>query len=145
MKRANRLEIVRKVISDKEQECAVRLTGAQTRLADAERRAVELRRYLNEYQHSFEQRAKQGIGVNGVRDYQTFIARIGEAVRQQDGLLQQLRAECERIRAQWRHAAARKSGIGKVVAKAHHEARQLEERQQQKELDERALRHRSAR
>jgi flagellar protein FliJ len=145
MKRANRLEIVRKVISNKEQECAVRLAGAQTRLLEAERRAIELRRYLKEYQHSFEQRAKGGIGVSGVRDYQTFIARIGEAVRQQDGLIQQVRAEAERARAQWRHAAARKSGIGKVVAKAHHEARQLEERQVQKEHDERAQRLRSAR
>lgn len=145
MKRANRLEIVRKVISDKEQECAVHLTGAQNRLAEAERRGIELRRYLREYQQSFEQRAKRGIGVSGMRDYQTFIARIGEAVRQQDGLIQQLRAEAERARAQWRHAAARKSGIGKVVAKAHHEARQLEERQAQKELDERAQRLRSAR
>jgi len=145
MKRANRLEIVRKVISDKEQECAVRLTGTQTRLAEAERRAMDLRRYLREYQQSFEQRAKQGIGVNGVRDYQTFIARIGEAVRQQDGLVAQLRAECERARAQWRHAATRKSGIGKVVAKAHHEAREHEERQQQKEIDERAQRLRSVR
>ena len=145
MKRPNRLEIVRKVISDKEQECAVRLTAVQTRLAEAERRAVELQRYLREYQHSFEQRARLGIGVSGVRDYQVFIARIGEAVRQQDGLLQQLRADCERARAQWRHAATRKSGIGKVVAKAHNEARQLEERQQQKEHDERAQRLRSVR
>jgi len=145
MKRPNRLEIVRKVMSDKEQECAVRLTGAQHRLAEAERRAIELRRYLREYQQSFEQRAKRGIGVSGVRDYQTFIARIAEAVRQQDGLVQQLRAEAERARAQWRHAAARKSGIGKVVAKAQHEARQHEERQVQKEHDERAQRLRSVR
>jgi flagellar FliJ protein len=145
MKRANRLEIVRKVISDKEQECAVRLTGAQSRLAEAERRGIELRRYLKEYQQSFEQRAKRGIGVSGMRDFQAFIARIGEAVRQQDGLIQQARDEAERARAQWRHAATRKSGIGKVVAKARHEASQLEERQQQKEFDERAQRLRSAR
>jgi flagellar FliJ protein len=145
MKRANRFEIVRKVISDKEQECAVRLAAVQSRLAEAERRGMELRRYLGEYQQAFEQRAKRGIGVSGVRDYQTFIARIGEAVQQQDGLIAQLRAEAERAAAQWRHAAARKSGIGKVVAKAHHEARQLEERQLQKELDERAQRLRSAR
>jgi flagellar protein FliJ len=145
MKRANRLEIVRKVISDKEQESAVRLAGLHSHLAEAEQRAVELRRYLKEYQQSFEQRAKRGIGVSGMRDYQTFIARIGEAVRQQDGVIQQLRSETERARAQWRHAAARKSGIGKVVAKAHHEAKQLEDRQLQKEFDERAQRIRSAR
>jgi|SRR5579862_9044562 len=145
MKRANRLEIVRKVISDKEQASAVRLARLQKALLEAEQRGLELRRYLKEYQHSFEQRAKRGIGVSGVRDYQTFIARIGEAVRQQDGVIQQLHTETERAQAQWRHAAARKSGIGKVVAKAHHEARQLEDRQLQKEFDERAQRIRGAR
>lgn len=145
MKRANRLEIVRKVISDKEQECAVRLSGVKGCLAEAERRGIELRRYLKEYQQTFEQRAKRGIGVSGVRDYQAFIARIGEAVRQQDGVIEQLRSEVERAGTQWRHAAARKNGIGKVVAKAHHEARQSEDRQLQKEIDERAQRVRSAR
>jgi flagellar protein FliJ len=140
VKRAKRLEVVGKLIHDKERECALRVVATQTRLADAERRDQELRRYLREYQQLFERRARGGMGVAGVRDYQAFITRLGEAVRQQDGVIQQLKAECESARAQWRHAAARKSGIGKVLANAHSEARQLEERQVQKELDDRAQR-----
>lgn len=145
MKRTQRLEMVGKLMHDKEQECALQLAAAQSRLAESERRAIELKRYQKEYQQLFEQRARSGIGVAGVRDYQAFIARIGEAVRQQEALTQQLRAECERVRAQWSQAAARKSGIGKVLDKARVETQRLEERQVQKELDERAQRLGSAR
>jgi flagellar protein FliJ len=140
VKRANRLELVGKLIHDKEQACALRLAAAQTRLSDGERRVQELQRYLREYQQLFEQRARGGMGVAGVREYQAFITRLSEAVRQQEGVVQQLRAECERARAHWRHAAARKRGIGKVLSNARSEARALEERQVQKEIDDRAQR-----
>lgn len=139
-KRSNRLEIVAKLADEKEQECTLYLAGAQARLSDAETRIGELRRYLSEYQQAFEQRARSGMGVSGVRDYQTFITRIGEAARQQEALVNQLQLECERARTQWRHAAVRKASVGKLLAKTHSEARQHEERQQQKELDERAQR-----
>ena len=138
--RSSRLDIVAKLADEKEQACTLHLAGAQARLGDAESRISELRRYLKEYQQAIEQRARSGMGVAGVRDYQTFIMRIGEAVRQQDALVSQLRTECERARAQWRHAAVRKASIGKLLAKARSEARQHEERQQQKELDDRAQR-----
>jgi flagellar FliJ protein len=139
-KRAERLQLISKLATDKEQQCALRMVSAQARLDDAAQRGSDLKGYLKEYQQAFEQRAKAGIGVTGLRDFQVFIARIGEAVRQQDTLINHLRDECERSRAQWRHAAARKNSLGKLLAKARSEVRQLEERQQQREFDERAQR-----
>jgi flagellar protein FliJ len=141
MKRAQRLETVDRLVRDKEQECALRAAGAQARLTDAESRAHELRRYLGEYRQAFEQRARSGMRVTGVRDYQAFITRIGEAVRQQETLVQQLTVECERARTQWRHAAVRKSGVGRLIARVRAEARVQEERAVQQEQDERAQRH----
>jgi flagellar FliJ protein len=88
----------------------------------------------------FQQRAKRGMGVSGMRDYQLFIARLSEAVRHQDALIVQLQAECERARVGWLEAAARKSAVGKVIAEARSEDRKLEDRQAQKEFDERAQR-----
>lgn len=123
-----------------ERECAAQVAGIQARIADAERRCIELKRYLAEYQTMFQQRATAGMGVTGMRDYQTFIARLGEAVRQQEGVIAQLRADCERARIRWIEAAARKSAMRKVIAKAHSEDQKLEERRNQKESDEHAQR-----
>lgn len=140
MKRAKRLEPVKTIMSETERACALRLGTLQARLVEAEQRCAELKRYLNEYQNAFHQRARAGIGVAGMRDYQLFIARLGEAVEQQDGVVAQLRGDCDRARSQWRQAAARKSAVGKVIARELSEELQLEARRQQSELDERAQR-----
>ncbi len=140
MKRAKRLEPVDAIMSEKERACALHLATLQARLVEAEQRCQELKRYLDEYQNAFRQRARAGIGVAGMRDYQLFIARLGEAVEQQDGIVAQLRGDCDRARSQWRQAAARKNAVGKVIARARSEELQLEARRQQSELDERAQR-----
>jgi flagellar FliJ protein len=145
VKRSKRLEPVRELIDENERNCALRVSGAQNRLADAERRHAELERYLGEYQQAFQARATAGMGVSGMRDYQTFIARLTEAVKQQELLLEQLRAACERERACWVEAAARKNAVGKVIDKACKEDQKIEDRRQQNELDERAQRQGVAR
>lgn len=138
MKQSKRLEPVDALMNEAERACALRMATLQTRLQEAERRCQELRRYLGEYQQAFQQRAKAGIAVSGMRDYQAFIARLGEAVQQQDGVLAQLRGDCEHARTLWQQAAMRRSAVGKVIAKARSEDRQLEARRLQTELDERA-------
>ena len=140
MKRSKRLEPVGAMADEVERECAAEVAGVLARMADAERRCVELKRYLGEYQSMFQQRAKAGMGVTGMRDYQTFIARLGEAVRQQEGVIAQLQVDCERVRARWLQAAARKSAVRKVIAKVRSEDQKVEERRSQKESDEHAQR-----
>ena len=88
----------------------------------------------------FEQRAKAGMGVTGMRDYQIFIARLNEAVQAQQTVVDQLAAECQTEREVWAQAAARKSAVGKVIEQAHSDERKAEDRRQQRELDERAQR-----
>lgn len=140
MKRAKRLEPVKALMGETERECAQQLAALQSRLLEAEQRCQELKRYLSEYHSAFRQRASAGIGVNGIRDYQVFIARLGEAVQQQDGIVAQLRGDCERARAQWREAAAKKSAVGKVIEHARAEEVRIEARRQQRETDEHAQR-----
>jgi flagellar export protein FliJ len=123
-----------------ERECAAQVATLQVRLADAERSCVDLQRYLGEYQNMFQQRASAGIGVGGMRDYQTFIARLSEGVRQQQVATEQLRAECARARARWVDAAVRKSAVGKLIANVHAEVQKIEDRRSQIETDEYAQR-----
>jgi flagellar FliJ protein len=131
---------VRELLDETERDHALRVAAAQSRLADAERRTQDLERYLAEYQQAFRQRASAGIGVSGMRDYQIFIARLTEAVKQQQGVLAQLREDCERERAQWVQAAARNRAVDKVIAAARREDQKSEDRHSQNELDERAQR-----
>jgi flagellar FliJ protein len=140
VKRSKRLEPVGALAEEAERECAAEVAAVQGRLADAQRSCLELNRYLGEYQSMFQQRASAGIGVSGMRDYQTFIARLGEAVRHQQGVIEQLQADCECARARWVEAAARKSAVRKVIANVRAEDQKLEERRNQNESDEHAQR-----
>jgi flagellar FliJ protein len=134
------LEPVGALAEEAERERAAEVAGLQQRLAEAERRCVELKRYLEEYQTMFQRRASAGIGVSGMRDYQTFIARLSEAVRQQAGAIEQLQADCARARVRWLEAAARKTAVSKVIANVRSEDQKLEDRRSQKESDEHAQR-----
>src|SRR5579863_5071330 len=121
MKRAKRLQPVSQLMDELERESALRVAAAQTRVAEAQKRREELQRYLDEYRNMFAQRAKAGMNVSGLRDYQTFIARLGEAVQAQQTVLEQMKTECERERETWSQAAARKHAVAKVIHKAHSE------------------------
>ncbi len=140
MKRSKRLEPVGALAEEAERECAAQVAALQGKLADAQRSCLELQRYLAEYQNMFQQRASAGIGVSGMRDYQAFIARLSEAVRQQQGVIEQLQADCERARGRWAEAAARKSAVSKVIANVRSEDQKIEERRNQNESDEHAQR-----
>jgi flagellar FliJ protein len=140
VKRSKRLEPVGVLADQAEKDCAAQVAAVQGRLADAERRCLELQRYLAEYQSMFQRRASAGIGVSGMRDYQTFIARLAEAVRQQQGVIEQLQTDCEQARARWLSAAARKSAMRKVIANVRSEDQKIEERRNQNESDEHAQR-----
>jgi len=140
MKRSKRLEPVGEMAEGEERECATAVAGLQAQLQEAHRRGAELKRYLVEYQSMFQQRAAAGIEVSGLRDYQTFLARLNEAVRQQDSVIAQIESDCARARVQWLEAAARKSAVSRVIESARTEDQRSEERRSQKENDEHAQR-----
>lgn len=136
MKRSKRLEPVGELAEEEERACALQVANLQKRLDEALKRGSELKRYLVEYQSMFQQRAAAGMGVAGLRDYQTFLARLNDAVRQQETVIAQLEADCARARVDWLEAAARKNAVSKVIENARTEDQKVEERRSQKETDE---------
>ncbi|MBS0387323.1 MAG: flagellar FliJ family protein, partial [Proteobacteria bacterium] len=67
------------------------------------------------------------------------------AVRAQRALVEVLRAEGAQLQEQWRSAATRKQAVGKVIEHARSEEIMTQEKRQQRELDELALRSRAHR
>lgn len=138
MKRARRLEPVREIAHEAERDCARRVAGTERRLAEAEQRCAELRRYHGEYQHSMQQRASVGLEVRSLREFQVFLARLASAIEAQQGLVVQLQAECERERGQLRGAMTRHQALSKVIERVRSDERRQEDRRTQRETDEHA-------
>ena len=142
MKRTKRPQPLHAMVGETERHCALRLADIERRISDGEQRFQELVRYRIEYDQAFQARARAGAAMRGLREQQIFIARLSEAVRAQQALLEQLRTECAGARAQWCAAATRKQAVGKVIEQAKSEEVMKEEKRQQRETDELASQRR---
>lgn len=133
---------VRRVVEDAEKARAEQLAASERRLGECESKLAELERYHAEYLREFSRRAGAGMGSGSVRDYQVFLARLAEAVRQQSQIVTRARAERDTEREQWRTAAQRAHSVGRLVDRWSEEDRRALEKREQGESDERAQRPR---
>src|SRR5687768_4610867 len=101
MTRAKRLQPVQHLVEEQQRRLAQSLASMDKRLADAETKLGELERYRKEYETQLTLRAHAGIGVTDLRDYQAFLSRLSEAVRQQQALVQRARIERDLERTKW--------------------------------------------
>ena len=140
MTRAKRLEPVQDIVGDAERRLAQSLAAHERRVAEGEVKLQDLQRYKSEYERQFTQRAGTGMGVTDLRDYQAFLARLTEAIRQQHGVVQRLRVERDTERSRWQEAAKRAKALDHVVERWQLEERKALDRREQRETDERAQR-----
>jgi flagellar FliJ protein len=140
MKRAKRLEPVQHIVDEAQKRLAMSAAAFEKRLLEAEAKLVELERYKGEYEQAFTQRAGRGIGATDLRDYQAFLARLAEALKQQQALVTRARADHQAERLKWQEALKRSKALGHVVERWQAEERHVTERREQRESDERAQR-----
>ncbi len=137
MSPTQRLQLVQRVTDEKKRQQARRLAQTRARVAECEVKLKELQGYHAGYVRDFDRRAASGIGGAGIREFQAFLAKLAEAVRQQEELLLKARSESEAARSNWQGAAQRSQIMGKVIE--HHAVRETRasERRDQRESDDR--------
>lgn len=140
MKRAKRLEPVQQIVDDAQRRLALSVAAFEKRVLEGEAKLQELQRYKGEYEQQFSQRAGRGIGATDLRDYQAFLARLSEAIKQQQALVARARSEHQSERVKWQEALKRSKALGHVVDRWQAEERQMNDRRDQRESDERAQR-----
>jgi flagellar protein FliJ len=145
MNRSQRLAQLRSEMEGQRRALDQRLRSAEQRAAEAEARADELRLYRDEYANGFTARAAAGFAGAGLRDYQAFLARLDEAVRQQDQLVLRAAAELEFERQRWRDAAVQVKAVEAVGARWDAEEQRADQRREQRNTDEHAMQSMHAR
>ncbi|HEU4623170.1 MAG TPA: flagellar export protein FliJ [Steroidobacteraceae bacterium] len=140
MKRSKRMQTVERVVSDVERKRAEALAACERRVAESERKLAELESYQKTYAMQFNARAGSGIGAAGLRDFQTFMARLAEAVKQQAQIVSKARADRDAELKTWQHAAQRAEAVGGLVKRWQSEERRAEDKREQSESDERSQR-----
>jgi len=140
MKRSERLQMVKKVVDDFERRKAEALATCERRVSESEAKLSELEAYRAGYVRDFALRAQAGINGASARDYQSFLSRLDEALRQQTQAVIGTRAQRDSELQNWQDAAQRAEAIGQTVKRWQSEERYALERREQHESDERSQR-----
>jgi flagellar FliJ protein len=140
MKRAQRLEMVQNVVHDQERRRAEALAASEQRVTEGETKLTELETYHESYVRGFAIRAESGIDGAMARDYQAFLARLEEALRQQTQIVIRARAQRDSEMQIWQGAAQRAQAVGQMVKRFQSEEARALDRQEQVESDERSAR-----
>jgi flagellar protein FliJ len=140
MKRSERMQTVERVVSDVEKKRAEALALRERHVTECEHKLQELESYQKSYAEQFQVRAGAGIGAAGLRDFQTFMVRLGEAVKQQTQLVAKAKADRDAERTVWQHAAQRAEAVGGLVERWQKDEQVQQDKQDQRDSDERAQR-----
>lgn len=140
MKREQRIDGFRSTLEGSERERAARAQMADRRVREARARLEELERYRRDYQSGLGQRVSGGITGPALRDYHAFMGRLGEAIVQQRQVIVRCEAERDFDQQRWREVAVQLKAVSAVIDRWRAEERVVEDRAEQRGIDERAAR-----
>ena len=134
--RAARLAPVVEMAESAEKAAAQRLGHFQGQVNLANSKLGDLENFRAEYQSQWIGRGSQGVTGQWLRNYQYFLGQLETAVGQQRQSLVWHQNNLDKARETWQQAYARVEGLRKLVQRYADEARQLEDKREQKLMDE---------
>lgn len=116
------------------------LAECERQVRAGELKLSELERYHAVYQRDFGVRVEVGMTAGHACTYQTFLARIAEAVSEQQLLLARTRAQHADELRKWGTAASRCAALNRLLERREHFARRQADKSAQAESDAHAQR-----
>ncbi|MFF7708266.1 flagellar export protein FliJ [Pseudomonas sp. NPDC007930] len=134
--RAARLAPVVEMAEKVERSAAQRLGYLQGQVRLAEAKLQELEQFRANYQAQWIKNGTQGVSGQWLMNYHRFLSQIETAVGQQRKSLNWHQNNLNSARGIWQKAYARVEGLRKLVDRYISEARLLEDKREQRLLDE---------
>ncbi|MCI8210568.1 flagellar protein FliJ [Pseudomonas sp. S25] len=134
--RAARLAPVVDMAENAERKAAQSLGHFQGQVRVAEGKLNDLEQFRLDYQQQWIDKGAHGVSGQWLMGYQRFLTQLDTAVDQQRRSLAWHQDNLDKARGTWQQAYARVEGLRKLVQRYIDEARQLEDKREQKLLDE---------
>ncbi|HEX8593339.1 MAG TPA: flagellar export protein FliJ [Pseudomonas sp.] len=134
--RAERLAPVVDMAESAERAAAQRLGHFQGQVRVAQGKLDELEQFRLSYQQQWIDKGGTGVSGQWLMNYQRFLNQLETAVGQQRRSLEWHQNNLDQARGVWQQAYARVEGLRKLVQRYVDEARKLEDKREQKLLDE---------
>jgi flagellar protein FliJ len=139
MMKSKRFEPIQEIASTSAKDLSRAMGEAGRHVADLERKLQQLQTYRDEYTKSSSQSGSSMDAVK-LQNYRSFLDRLGDAMRQQQKLLEHARAEYEKKRADWSEKRVEAESLGRVVERFRKEEQRAVDQREQREGDEAAMR-----
>lgn len=136
LSRAARLAPVVEMAENVEKKAAQRLGHFQGQVNLANAKLAELEKFRADYQAQWITNGSRGVSGQWLMNYQRFLNQLETAVAQQHKSLKWHQSNLNGARGVWQKAYARVEGLRKLVLRYADEARRLEDRREQRLLDE---------
>lgn len=134
------LETLQSRAEEATSEAMTKLAEMLAGLRDAEGRLAMLLRYRDEYRSKLDNSSRNGVSVIELSNFRTFLARLEEAVAQQQAEVNRWQAAVERSREFWREADRKSRSFGLLNDRRNERERSNAARTEQKQMDEFAAR-----
>lgn len=138
MKKSDRMIPIKQIAADHEQEAVNELGQSQRALSEHEMKLEQLKNYRAEYARLFQEHGSRGMDGSQLQAYQTFLVQLDTAIRQQIDMIKYVEGECADKRQVWQQRHTRTEALGKTVERFQKTERGLEDKQQQREMDDRS-------
>ena len=136
MKKSERMQPIRKLAADREQDAVKALGQSQRALNEHEQKLEQLKNYRAEYAKLFQQHGTQGMDGAQLQAYQTFIAQIDVAIHQQRQMIEFANEDCAEKRQDWQQTHTRTQVMDKAIDRFKQAEQKQEHKRQQKEADD---------
>src|SRR5260370_30362305 len=139
MMRSKRFEPLRGMASTSATDLSRAMGEAGRRVAEVERQLGQLNSYRDEYVRN----STEGRGTMDavkLQNYRSFLGRLGDAIRQQQTLLDHARAEYENRRLEWSAKRIEAESLGRGIDRFRSEEQRDADRREQREGDDAAMR-----
>ncbi len=135
MKRIKRLKPVVEYTAENEAEAAKALKNLSEKISAAQAHLEELRHLQVQYAARLHQQNQNLSGLQ-LSEYQAFLAKLGNGIRDQEAHLVQLRQDFAAAQQRWRQAYCRHKGVQKVHDNLLKRSLALTDRALQREMDD---------
>lgn len=133
---SERIQPLQQMAGTREEQAARRLLDQQRQLKEREQRLAELTEYLGEYE-----RQEHLSSARMLMNRQAFVQRLREAIGVQLRLVEQARANCDVERGRWLLERREVSTLDQLSECYRRRERLVDERREQRQLDEFAVRN----
>jgi flagellar protein FliJ len=139
MMKSKRFEPIQEIASTSAKDLSRAMGEAGRKVAELEHKLQQLQSYRDDYTKNSSQSGSSMDAVK-LQNYRSFLDRLGDAMRQQQKLLEHARAEYEKKRADWSEKRVEAESLGRVVERFRKEEQRAVDQREQREGDEAAMR-----